>query len=94
SKRDLARKFIQYSLTPRAQVAMTTKVDNRKSIPSMPAWKLLNDTKPQDAQLLRMTLKGPNVMDEYKAKKIQLRQLPKQQSIEDWNETWSQFKSL
>jgi spermidine/putrescine transport system substrate-binding protein len=94
AKRDLARKFIQYSLTPRAQVAMATKVDNRKSIPSMPAWKLLNDTKPQEAQLLRMTLKGPNVMDEYKAKKIQLRQLPKQQSIEDWNDTWSQFKSL
>ncbi|MBL0727612.1 PotD/PotF family extracellular solute-binding protein [Piscinibacter sp. HJYY11] len=94
SKRDLARKFIQYSLTPRAQVAMATKVDNKKSIPSMPAWKLLNDTKPQEAKLLRMELKGPNVMDEYKAKKIQLRQLPKQQSIEEWNDLWSQFKAL
>jgi spermidine/putrescine transport system substrate-binding protein len=94
AKRDLARKFIQYSLTPRAQVAMATKVDNRKSIPSMPAWKLLNDTKPKEAELLRMTLKGPNVMDEYKAKKIQLRQLPQKQSIEDWNDAWSEFKAL
>ncbi len=93
-KRDLARKFIQYSLTPRAQVAMATKVDNRKSIPSIPGWKLLNETKPKEAEILRMTLKGPNVMDEYKAKKIQLRQLPQKQSIETWNETWSQFKAL
>ncbi len=94
TKRDLARKFIQYTTSPRGQVAMATKVDNRKSIPSMAGWKLLNETKPKEAEILRMTLKGPNVMDEYKAKKIQLRQLPKQQSIEDWNDVWSQFKSL
>ena len=93
-KRDLARKFIQYSLTPRAQVAMATKVDNRKSIPSIPGWKLLNETKPKEAEMLRMTFKGPNVMDEYKAKKIQLRRLPQKQSIEDWNDAWSQFKAL
>jgi spermidine/putrescine transport system substrate-binding protein len=94
AKRDLARKFIQYSLTPRAQVAMATKVDNKKSIPSMPAWKLLNETMPKEAEILRMKLKGPNVMDEYKAKKIQLRQLPQKQTIEQWNEAWSQFKSI
>lgn len=93
-KRDLARKFIQYSVSPRAQVAMATKVDNRKSIPSIPGWKLLNETKPQEAEILRMKLQGPNVMDEYKAKKIQLRQLPQKQSIEDWNDTWSKFKAL
>jgi spermidine/putrescine transport system substrate-binding protein len=94
TKRDLARKFIQYTISPRGQVAMATKVDNRKSIPSMAGWKLLNETKPKEAEILRMTLKGPNVMDEYKAKKIQLRQLPKQQSIEDWNDVWSQFKAF
>jgi spermidine/putrescine transport system substrate-binding protein len=94
AKRDLARKFIQYSLTPRAQVAMATKVDNKKSIPSMPAWKLLNETMPKEAEILRMKLKGSNVMDEYKAKKIQLRQLPQKQTIEQWNEAWSQFKSI
>jgi spermidine/putrescine transport system substrate-binding protein len=29
-----------------------------------------------------------------KAKKIQFRQLPSKQSIEEWNDVWSQFKSL
>ena len=93
-KRDLARKFIQYTTSPEGQVRMATKPDNMKSIPSMAGWKLLNQTKPREADLLRMNLKAPNVMDEYKAKKIAFRQLPSKQSIEDWNEVWSKFKSL
>jgi spermidine/putrescine transport system substrate-binding protein len=92
-KRDLARKFIQYTTSPEGQVRMATKADNKKSIPSMAGWKLLNQTLPKEAEILRMTLKGPNVMDEYKAKKIAFRQLPSKQSIDDWNEVWSQFKS-
>jgi len=93
-KKDLARKFIQYTTSPEGQVKMATKVDNKKSIPSIAGWKLLNQTMPKDAEILRMTLTGPNVMDEYKAKKIQFRQLPKQQEISDWNDVWSEFKSL
>jgi spermidine/putrescine transport system substrate-binding protein len=92
-KRDLARKFIQYTTSPEGQVRMATKADNKKSIPSMAGWKLLNQTMPKEAEILRMTLKGPNVMDEYKAKKIAFRQLPSKQSIDEWNEVWSQFKS-
>lgn len=93
-KRDLARKFIQFTTSPEGQVLQATKADNKKSIPSMAGWKLLNEKLPKEAEILRMTLKGPNVMDEYKAKKIALRQLPGKQSIETWNETWSEFKSL
>jgi spermidine/putrescine transport system substrate-binding protein len=93
-KKDLARKFIQFTASPVGQVAQATKVDNKKSIPSMAGWKLLNDTLPKEAEILRMTLKGPNVMDEYKANKIQYRKLPAKQSIEAWNDVWSEFKSL
>lgn len=93
-KTDLARKFIQYTASPQGQVLQATKVDNKKSIPSMAGWKLLNETMPDEAKILRMTLDGPNVMDEYRAKKIAFRQLPSQQSIEDWNDVWSEFKSL
>ncbi|MBB4443313.1 MULTISPECIES: ABC transporter substrate-binding protein [Rhizobium] len=93
-KKDLARKFIQYTTSPQGQVKMATKVDNKKSIPSIAGWKLLNETMPKDAEILRMRLDQPNVMDEYKAKKIQFRQLPSEQSIEDWNDVWSEFKSL
>lgn len=93
-KKDLARKFIQYTASPQGQVLQATKVDNKKSIPSIAGWKLLNETMPKEAAILRMRLDAPNVMDEYKAKKIQFRQLPAQQSIEEWNDVWSEFKSL
>jgi spermidine/putrescine transport system substrate-binding protein len=33
-------------------------------------------------------------MDEYKGGRIAYRQLPQQQSIDDWNDAWSEFKSL
>ncbi|KPL53387.1 ABC transporter substrate-binding protein [Prosthecomicrobium hirschii] len=93
-KRDLARKFIQYTASPDGQVRQATKVDNKKSIPSMAGWKLLNDTMPKEAQILRLELGKPNVMDEYKKGRIAFRELPKKQKIEDWNDVWSEFKSL
>lgn len=92
-KADLARKFIQYTTSPEGQVKMATKVDNKKSIPSIKGWELLNRTMPGEAEILRLQLDRPNVMDEYKAQKIAFRQLPTQQSIEDWNDVWSEFKS-
>jgi spermidine/putrescine transport system substrate-binding protein len=41
-----------------------------------------------------MTLDGRNVMDEYKEGRIDYRRLPTQQSIEEWNDVWSEFKTL
>ena len=35
-----------------------------------------------------------NVMDEYKEGKIWIRDLPKQQSLEDWNQAFTEFKNL
>lgn len=94
TKLDLARKFIQYTTTPAGMVRMATKPDNKKCIPSIAGWKLLNEVKPDEAKLLRMTFDAPNVMDEYKAGRIVTRQLPVQQTIEDWNEAWTDVKSL
>lgn len=93
-KADLARKFIQYTTSPQGQVLMATKPDNKKSIPSLEGWKLLNETMPEEAEILRMTFDAPNVMDAYAAGRIHLRNLPQQQAIEDWNDVWSDFKSL
>lgn len=93
-KADLARKFIQYTASPEGQVRQATKVDNKKSIPSIAGWKLLDETMPQEAEILRMTFDAPNVMDIYKQGRINFRQLPSNQAIEDWNDVWSEFKSL
>lgn len=93
ANKDLARKFIQYTTSPEGQVRMATKPDNKKSVPSKAGWEILNRTLPREAEILRMRLDAPNVMDEYRAKKIAYRQLPSRQSIEQWNELWSDFKS-
>ncbi|WP_424934387.1 ABC transporter substrate-binding protein [Amaricoccus macauensis] len=93
-KTDLARKFIQYTTSPEGQVRQATKVDNKKSIPSVKGWELLNQTMPGEAEILRMTFDAPNVMDAYRAGRINFRELPSNQTIEDWNDVWSEFKSL
>lgn len=92
-KKELAKKLIQWTTSPKGQVLMATKPDNKKSIPSKAGWELLNKTLPDEAKLLRMELNAPNVMDEFRSKKIAYRQLPSNQSIEEWNELWSDFKS-
>ena len=92
-KKDLAKKLIQWTTSPKGQVLMATKPDNKKSIPSKAGWELLNKTMPDEAKLLRMELNAPNVIDEFRSKKIAFRQLPSNQSIEDWNELWTDFKS-
>jgi spermidine/putrescine transport system substrate-binding protein len=94
NKPDLARKFIQYTTTPEGLVRMATKPDNKKCVPSIAAWTLLNEVKPDEAKLLRMTFDAPNVMDEHKAGRIVTRQLPTQQTIDEWNEAWTEVKSL
>jgi spermidine/putrescine transport system substrate-binding protein len=53
----------------------------------------LAERSPRWADRLRLRFDQRNVMDEYKEGKIFIRKLPKQQSIEDWNETWTKFKS-
>jgi spermidine/putrescine transport system substrate-binding protein len=93
-KADLARKFIQYTTSPAGQVAMATKADNKKSIPSIKGWELLNSTMPDQAEFLRLQLDKRNVMDDWKVGRVALRQLPQQQAIEDWNDVWSEMKSL
>jgi spermidine/putrescine transport system substrate-binding protein len=92
-KQDLAREFIQWTTSPKGQVLMATKPDNKKSIPSKAGWELLNKTMPAEAELLRMQLNAPNVIDEFRTKKIAYRQLPSNQSIETWNDLWTDFKS-
>jgi len=64
------------------------------SIPNKAAWKKLNDEQPEWARLLLHEFDKPNVMDEYKEGKIFIRDLPKQQSLEDWNQAYTEFKNL
>jgi spermidine/putrescine transport system substrate-binding protein len=90
---DLAREYIRYATSPEGQLRTATLKSYAAAIPNMEGWKLLAERMPNWADRLRLRINQRNVMDEYKEGKIFIRKLPKQQSIEDWNEAWTRFKS-
>lgn len=93
-KQDLAKKFVQYLVSPEGQVRVGLKSSYMGSIPNKKGWELMNDINPNGADILRHRFDKRNVMDEYADGKIALRQLPAQQSIDDWSDVWNEFKSL
>jgi spermidine/putrescine transport system substrate-binding protein len=94
SKPELALKFLQYMASPEGQMRVATKPAYSGSIPSKAGWKLLGEQHPDWAKLLLHELGKPNVMDEYAKGKIFIRDLPKQQSLEEWNQAFTEFKNL
>ncbi len=94
TKKDLAKKFIQYKTSPQGQAAMALLPAYNLPIPNRKGWELLNKEKPDDAKALGMVLDGPNIMDEFKKGNLYPRMLPAQQGIEAWNEAWSEFKAM
>ncbi|SNB71239.1 spermidine/putrescine transport system substrate-binding protein [Arboricoccus pini] len=94
TKKDLAKAFIQYASSPEGQARSAILPAYWASIPNKKGWDVLNKEHPDDAKALRLTYDARNVMDEYKDGKIAIRQTPIQQSIEDWNDAWSEFKSM
>lgn len=92
-KQDLARKWIQYITSPAGQVKSANMAAYPAMIPSQKGWELLAKETPEEARRQRMELGKPNVMDDIRSGRIQFRQLPVQQSIEEWNDFWSSYKS-
>lgn len=93
-KKDMAKKLIQYMTSAEGQVKEATKSAYWASIPNKAGWKLLNEKNPEAAEKLEHQLDKRNVMDELKEGKIFVRDVPKQQPIEVWNEAWTEFKNM
>lgn len=94
TKKDLAKAFIQYMSSPEGQVRSSIMPAYWASIPNKKGWELLNKQHLAEAKALRHTFDARNVMDEYKDGKIFIRKTPVQQSIEQWNDVWSEFKAM
>lgn len=94
TKKDLAKKFIQYASSPEGQFRSARLPAYWASIPNKKGWEKMIAEAPEDAKKLRHTFDARNVMDEYKDGKIFIRQTPVQQGIEEWNDAWSEFKAM
>jgi spermidine/putrescine transport system substrate-binding protein len=91
---ELAKRYIQYATSPEGQVKTATLSSYAAAIPNKEGWKLMAKEKPEWADRLRLREDQENVMDQYRKGNNFPRKLPVQQSIEVWNETWTEFKNM
>jgi spermidine/putrescine transport system substrate-binding protein len=91
---DGAKEFIRYALGPRGQVQTAILPAYQAEIPNQAGWELMNEEEPEWADRLDLNLDGPNILDLYDEGRISIRKLPVQQTIEEWNDAWTEFKAL
>jgi len=89
----MAKKWIQYIMSPEGQAKSADVAAYPALIPSEAGWKVLNDTNPDEAKRQMMVLGEWNVMDMIREGLIQYRQLPVQQDLGEWNDFWSDYKA-
>lgn len=92
AKADIAKKWIQYITSAKGQVKSANMAAYPALIPNRKGWELLARETPEEAKRQGMLLDQSNVMDLIRAGRIQYRQLPVQQGLEDWNDFWSAYK--
>lgn len=90
---ELAKKFLQYISSPKGQSKSARMVAYPAMIPNKKGWELLNREDPAEAKRQGMVLTGKSCMDDIRSGKIKFRELPRRQSIEDWNDFWSDYKN-
>ncbi|PVZ70162.1 polyamine ABC transporter substrate-binding protein [Pelagibaculum spongiae] len=91
-KAELARKFIQYMAGEKGQYRLANLNVFPAIIPSKKGWKRMIAEKPMEAKHLGMFNGSGNAIDLIQRGRIHIRELPHQQSLEDWNDFWSEYK--
>ncbi|WP_027233580.1 polyamine ABC transporter substrate-binding protein [Leisingera caerulea] len=89
---EMARKWIQYITSPEGQAKSADMAAYPALIPNKKGWVVLNEANPAEAKRQNMVLGQHNAMDLIREDRIKYRQLPVQQSLEDWNDFWSDYK--
>ncbi|WAX96914.1 spermidine/putrescine ABC transporter substrate-binding protein [Aminobacter sp. NyZ550] len=92
TKADLAKKWIQYITSAKGQVKSVNMAAYPAMVPNKKGWELLAEDFPAEAKRQGMLLNESNIMDLIRNGRIKFRQLPVQQSLEDWNDFWSEYK--
>lgn len=92
AKADLAKAWIQYITSAPGQVKSATMAAYPALVPNQKGWERLAEVAPEEARRQGMMLGESNAMDLIRSGRIQFRQLPVQQSLEEWNDAWSAYK--
>ena len=94
TKADLVIEFIQYVLSGPGQVRSAQMAAYPGMLPSKTGWKALQAANPAEARRQGM-MDGldNNPLKLIREGRIFWRDIPKQQSLEDWNDFWSEYKN-
>lgn len=90
---DMSKKFIQYMMSPPGQVHSATMLAYPAFCVTKGGRALLNEKDPKEAQRTGQidgAANDPVVL--IKEGRIKYRGLPQQQSLEEWNDFWSEYK--
>lgn len=93
-RKDLARKFIDYVMSPEGQMAQSLLPSYQAIVPSRAAWELINEKEPKWAKRLDIVnLDGPNALTPFEEGRVVPRTLPQEQDFEEWIELWEEFRA-
>ncbi len=94
TKKDIVKKYIEYTISPEGQVKSAQMLGYPGFAVTHGGRALLNEVDPAEAQRTGQVDGDPN--DPVKLisdGRIHYRKVPAQQSLEDWNDFWSEYKN-
>ena len=94
TKQEISNKFIQYMLSPGGQLRSIQMVAYPGLSPTKSGWKAIQDANPAEADrsgLIEGHDQSPRKL--LAEKRLFLRDIPRQQTLEDWNDFWSEYKT-
>lgn len=93
-KADIVKKFIQYMMSPAGQVKSAQMAAYPGFCVTKAGRALLQEVDPKEAERSGQVDGHPNdPIALIKEGRIHYRDIPKQQSLEDWNDFWSEYKN-
>ncbi|WP_299652368.1 PotD/PotF family extracellular solute-binding protein [uncultured Tateyamaria sp.] len=94
SKQDVVNKFIQYMLSPRGQVKSIEMAAYPGLSPTKSGWAAIQDANPAEADRSGM-IEGhaQSPIKLLSEGRLFFRDIPRQQTLEDWNDFWSEYKT-
>jgi len=94
TKQDILNKFITYMLGPKGQVRSIQMAAYPGLSPTKSGWKAIQEANPAEAKRSGLIEGADNdPIKLYREGRVFYRDTPKQQTLEDWNDFWSDYKS-
>jgi spermidine/putrescine transport system substrate-binding protein len=94
TKKDIVKKYLEYTMSPEGQVKSAQMLGYPGFAVTKSGRKLLNEVDLAEAKRTGQVDGDPNdPVELIKQGRIHYRDIPKQQSLEDWNDFWSEYKN-